>query len=122
MPDRPALAALAVLIVLHATMLLALFFGVEPHPPARVAPFGMAPFLAATVSAACAAMIVGPTDTATGRTLSLATMALTLVSFGPQKLLDPALPLIWPALATAWLALAALALRIIRPLGQGGAA
>ena len=50
-PDRAALAALTALILLHTVMLGALFAGVDPHPPARVAPFGMGPFLGATLSA-----------------------------------------------------------------------
>ena len=111
-PDRPALAALTTLIVLHGVMLSALYAGVEPHPPARIPLFGMAPFLGATLSAAAAAMILGPVQTASGRVLSALALLLSLVSFGPHKLIDPAFPLIWPAVAAAWVALIALALRL----------
>lgn len=38
---------------------------------------------------------------------------LSLVSFGPHKVLDPAFPLIWPAVVTAWVAIGALVLRMI---------
>jgi hypothetical protein len=113
-PHRAASAALAVLILVHAIMLLALFAGVPPHPPARVAPFGMAPFLGAVLSAAAAALILEPVGTPPGRALSVLTMALSLVSFGPHKLADPALPLIWPGLAAVWAALIALGLALFR--------
>ncbi len=111
-PDRPALAALTTLIVLHGVMLSALYAGVEPHPPARIPLFGMAPFLGAVLAAAGAAMILGPVQTASGRVLSALALLLSLVSFGPHKLIDPAFPLIWPAVAAAWVALIALALRL----------
>ena len=117
-PDRAALAALTALILLHTVMLGALFAGVDPHPPARVAPFGMGPFLGATLSAASAAMILGTTGTSAGRALTLVALLLSLVSFGPHKIVDPAFPLIWPAVVTAWVALISLAVRLIRTRSQ----
>ncbi len=116
MPDpKPAAqAALFALILLHAVMLLSLFAGVAPHPPAQVAPFGMAPFIAAVLSAAAAAMIHGPLTRGSGRMLSATAAILSLVSFGPHKILDPALPLIWPAVAAAWVAIATLAITMLR--------
>lgn len=95
-PDRPAQAALAALIVLQGVMLGALYAGIAPHPPAATPLFGMAPFLAAAVSAAVAALILGPGSPA-GRALAALAAIAALVSFGPQKLLDPQFPLIWPA-------------------------
>ena len=38
-------AALTTLIALQSLMLMALFAGVPPHPPAAVAPFGIGPFI-----------------------------------------------------------------------------
>lgn len=113
---RLAWAALAALAILHAVMLLSLFAGVEPHPPARVAPFGMGPFLGATFAALAAAAIMGPTQTKAGRAVALMAAALSLVSFGPQKLLDPAFPLIWPAVAMAWAAIITL---VMVAVGKG---
>ena len=110
--DRPALAALTTLIVLHSVMLTALFAGVQPHPPAQIPLFGMAPFLGATLSAASAAIILGSVDTRSGRAFTLLALVLSLVSFGPHKLVDPAFPLIWPAVVAAWVAVLALALRL----------
>ncbi len=110
--DRPALAALTGLIVLHGVMLSALYAGVQPHPPAHIPLFGMAPFLGATLSAAGAAMILGTVNTVSGRAFSVLALLLSLVSFGPHKLIDPAFPLIWPAVVAAWVAVIALGLRL----------
>ena len=109
--DRVSLAALICLILVHAVMLMALFAGVEPHPPARVAPFGMAPFLSAMMSAGLAAMILGAFQTPAGTVFAIAAAVMSLVSFGPHKVFDPAFPLIWPAFATVWISIAALTLR-----------
>ena len=110
--DRASIAALTCLIMIHAVMLMALFAGVEPHPPSRVAPFGMAPFLAVMMSAALGAMILGVFETRAGALLTAVAVLLSLVSFGPHKLFDPALPLIWPALVSAWVSIATLAVRL----------
>lgn len=90
---RPALAAL---IILQGVMLGALFAGIAPHPPAATPLFGMAPFLAAAISAAAAALVLGSGSRA-GRGLAALAALAGLVSFGPQKFLDPQFPLIWPA-------------------------
>lgn len=114
MPDhRPARAALATLIILQTVMLASLFAGVQPHPPATIAPFAMAPFLAAAISAAASALLLWPSPA--GRVLAVLAVAMALVSYGPQKLLDPALPLIWPILAAAWVAMLTLLVRLARP-------
>ncbi|MCP3970337.1 MAG: hypothetical protein GY717_08480 [Rhodobacteraceae bacterium] len=115
-PDRNAQAALAVLIILQVVMLAALFAGVPPHPPASVAPFGMAPFLAASLSAATAALILGPTASVTGRTVCALAIATALVSFGPHKIIDPAIGSIWPAVVSAWAAMAMLGAALLRAL------
>jgi hypothetical protein len=112
--DRAALAALTTLITLHGVMLMALYAGVAPHPPARIPLFAMAPFLGAVFAAAGAALILGPLTTGAGRLLTLVTIVLSLVSFGPQKIVDPAFPLIWPAVVTAWIAVITLALLLSR--------
>lgn len=112
-PPQSAQAALAVLIILHLFMLATLLAGVAPHPPAQIPLFGLAPFFAAVVSALAAAMMVGPLHTRAGRVLTGGAIALSLVSFGPHKVVDAAFPLIWPAVATAWIAIAVLIYRLI---------
>lgn len=109
-PNRCQAAALATLIVVHSVMVISLFADIDPHPPARIALFGMAPFMAAALSAMVAAMILGPGKPR--RALILVSMALSLVSFGPHKLFDPALPLIWPGLVAVWIALGTLAVQL----------
>ena len=100
--DRPNQAALACLILLQTVMLASLYVGVAPHPPASTPLFGIGPFLGASLSAAVAALILGPSRA--GRVLAgLAAMA-ALVSFGPQKYLDPQFPLIWPAVLSGQVA------------------
>ncbi|MGI3186362.1 hypothetical protein [Nioella aestuarii] len=110
---QSAQAALAVLIILHLFMLATLLAGVAPHPPATIPLFGLAPFFAAVVSALASAMMVGPMQTRAGRLLTVIAIALSLVSFGPHKVVDPAFPLIWPAVISAWVAIAFLVYRLI---------
>ncbi len=107
-PDRPALAALATLIVIQLVMLASLFAKTPPHPPAAIPLFGMAPFVAVSISVALAAMIVGPLGTRVGRGLSVLAMLCALVSFGPHKFLDAQIGLTWPAVAVSQIAVAAI--------------
>lgn len=102
--DRPRQAALACLILLQAVMLASLYAGVAPHPPAATPLFGMGPFLAASLSAAVAALILGPSQSPAGQVLAGLGALAALVSFGPQKYLDPQLPLIWPAVLSGQIA------------------
>lgn len=97
-------AALGTLIVLQLTMLGALFAQSAPHPPATIPLFAIAPFLAAALSAASAAVIIGPLDTASGRVLSVLAALMALLSYGPQKYLDAQFALIWPAVITGQIA------------------
>jgi len=101
---RHANAALAALIILQLTMLGALFAQSAPHPPATIPLFGIAPFLAAALSAAAAAIIIGPLETAAGRVLSVLAALLALLSYGPQKYLDAQFALIWPAVIAGQIA------------------
>lgn len=113
-PDRTrhAKAALATLIILQLVMLGALFTQSSPHPPAAIPLFATAPFIAAALSAAFAAIIVGPLDTMTGRTLSLLAALMALLSFGPQKYLDAQFSLIWPAVIAGQIAAVAIMLLV----------
>ena len=112
--DRTASAALAALFILQATMLSALFAGVPPHPPASTPLFGMAPFVAASLSVALAAILAGPVSSSVGRILAGLAAAFALVSFGPQKYVDAQIALIWPAVLVGQLAVATIAVQLAR--------
>ncbi|WP_108881757.1 hypothetical protein [Anderseniella sp. Alg231-50] len=101
---RQANAALTALIVLQLTMLGALFAQSAPHPPATIPLFGIAPFLAAALSAAAAAIIIGPLESAPGKVLSVLAALMALLSYGPQKYLDAQFALIWPAVISGQIA------------------
>ncbi len=110
---RNANAALAALIVLQLTMLGALFAQSAPHPPATIPLFGIAPFLAAALSAAAAAIIIGPLESTPGRVLSVLAALMALLSYGPQKYLDAQFALIWPAVITGQIAAIAVIVLVI---------
>jgi hypothetical protein len=111
-PERPARAALATLIVLQGVMLASLYAGVQPHPPASTPLFGIGPFLGAALSAAVAALIVGPMRGCAGPAMAGLAAVAALVSFGPQKYLDPQFPLIWPAVLAGQVAAGVLLVRL----------
>jgi hypothetical protein len=112
--DRPRQAALACLIVLQTVMLASLYAGVAPHPPAAIPLFGIGPFLGAALSTAVAALILGPSPAGRGMA-ALAAMA-ALVSFGPQKYLDPQFGLIWPAVLAGQVAAGVILLGLLSRL------
>lgn len=99
-------AALTCLIILQTVMLASLYAGVAPHPPARTPLFAIGPFLAASLSAAAAALILGPGRSWAGRVLAGLAAVGALVSFGPQKYLDPEFRQIWPAVVAGQVAAA----------------
>jgi hypothetical protein len=105
---------LACLIILQTVMLASLYAGVAPHPPAATPLFGIGPFLGAALSAAVAALILGPSGAGRGMA-GLAAMA-ALVSFGPQKYLDPQFGLIWPAVLAGQVAAAVVLLGLLSRL------
>lgn len=111
---RIATSALATLIILQVVMLCALFAQIAPHPPAAVAPFAIAPFLAVALSLASCALLMGSNATGIGRIFCLLAALAALVSFGPQKYFDPAFPQIWPAVMAAQIAIIALAVLCLR--------
>lgn len=112
-PAQIAQSSLTVLLVLQVVMLSALFAGVPPHPPETTPLFGIGPFIGASLAIAAAAIISGPVHTRTGRILACLAAAAALVSFGPQKYLDPQIPLIWPSVLTAQVATIALVYALI---------
>lgn len=119
--SRPIAAALSVLIILQLVMLGALYAQVPPHPPATIPLFAIAPFLAVALATAVAALIVGPVAGRTGRALSLLAALMAMLSFGPQKYLDPQFPLIWPAVLAAQVAVIAVFVGVLFRQGQRSA-
>ena len=103
-PDHTSTAALAVLIILQAVMLGALYAGIPPHPPTATPLFGIAPLLGASMAAATAAILLGSGVTRPGRFLGLLAALMALISFGPQKYFDAQFGLIWPAVISGQLA------------------
>ena len=122
--DSYAAAAMAALLVLTGTMLLAMFTRTEPHPPLEVDPFALGPFLAASLAIGAAAHGL----TVRGMRFAMAAAVLfaltALVSYGPQKYVDPAFPKIWPAVIVAQVAIAVIVgravHRAIQGMGRGG--
>ncbi|MCK1736157.1 hypothetical protein IVA79_19950 [Bradyrhizobium sp. 138] len=94
-------AAIVVLLILTAVMLLALFTRTTPHPPLEVAPFALAPFLGASLAIGAVAFQLGRDGGRVGSAFALLFALTALISFGPQKYLDPAFSRIWPAVITA---------------------
>ena len=109
-----ATSALATLIILQVVMLGALFAQIAPHPPAVIVPFAIAPFLAVALSLAICALLMGTCATPIGRVFCLLAALCALVSFGPHKYFDTALPLIWPTVISAQIAIVALVIVALR--------
>ena len=109
--DSYTAAAIAALLMLTGIMLLAMFTRTEPHPPLQVAPFALGPFLAASLATGAAAygLAVRGMRFATATAVLFALTAL--VSYGPQKYVDPAFPKIWPAVIVAQLSIAVILCR-----------
>lgn len=97
--------AVVALVVLTGVMLLSLFSRTAPHPPLEVAPFALAPFLGASLAIGMAALCVGRRNVPSSHALAIIFALTALVSFGPQKYLDPAFSRIWPAVITAQVAI-----------------
>ncbi|MGJ8529465.1 hypothetical protein [Maritalea sp.] len=102
--DKHPVAALAMLIVLQVIMLAALFAKVPPHPPTVIPISGIGPLVGVSIGVALAAMLVGPNEGWVGKVLSGVAVLLALISYGPQKYIDPQFPLIWPAVVAAQIA------------------
>lgn len=94
---RIAYAALTTLIIVQLIMLASLFAGLAPHPPRTIPFFAMAPFLSVSMAITASAMIIGPLTGKLGKSLSVLAALCALLSYGPQKWVDPAIGEIWPA-------------------------
>lgn len=106
-------AAILVLLVLTSIMLLALFTRTEPHPPLEVTPFALGPFLAASLSIGVAALTFMLRNMRFAMLVALLFALTALISYGPQKYVDPAFPKIWPAVILAQIAIAVIVSRAV---------
>ena len=106
-------AAIVALLVLTGTMLLAMFTRTQPHPPLEVEPFALGPFLAASLALGAASYGLVVRGTRFAMAIALLFALTALVSYGPQKYVDPAFPRIWPAVIVAQVAIAVILCRVI---------
>ncbi len=111
--DGYTAVATAALMVLTGTMLLAMFTRTEPHPPLEVEPFALGPFLAASLAIGAAAYGLAVRGMRFAMAIALLFALTALVSYGPQKYVDPAFPKIWPAVIVAQLAIAVILCRVV---------
>lgn len=122
--DGYTAAAVAALLVLTGAMLLAMFTRTEPHPPLVVEPFALGPFLAASLAIGAAAYGLVVRGMRFAMAVALLFALTALVSYGPQKYVDPAFPKIWPAVIVAQAAIAVIlgraVYRAIRRMGSAG--
>ncbi len=122
--DGYTAAAVATLLVLTGAMLLAMFTRTEPHPPLEVEPFALGPFLAASLALGAAAYGLAVRGMRFAMAVALLFALTALVSYGPQKYVDPAFPKIWPAVIVAQAAIAVIlgraVYRTIRRMGPAG--
>ncbi|WP_371170893.1 hypothetical protein [Aliiroseovarius sp. 2305UL8-7] len=112
--NQTALAGLTMLIILQAIMLMSLYAGIPPHPPATIPLGGIAPILAAGFAASGAAIVLGPTTSNIGRAFAILAVAIAMLSFGPQKYLNVQLPLIWPAVVLGQISAAMIVVSMFR--------
>ena len=90
---QAAVTSLAGLIVLKCILLGALWAQVQPHPPAR-----LAPFIAASFSLAIVSLPLVWWRSKIGYITSIIVGLLGLVSFGPHKFLTESANQIFPAI------------------------
>jgi hypothetical protein len=72
-------AALKCLMILQLIMLGALFTKTVPYPPEAIPLFGMAPFIAVSISIVVAALIIGPLDNRVGKYLSVLAVLMAML-------------------------------------------
>ena len=106
-------AAITALLVLTGAMLLAMFTRTEPHPPLEVEPFALGPFFAASLAIGVAAYGLMVRGMRLALPIALLFALTALVSYGPQKYVDPAFPKIWPAVIVAQVAVVVICFRAI---------
>ncbi len=95
--EKQVSTAIAGLIILQVVMLGSLYAQITPHPPVIIPISGIGPFLSVSLSVAVGSLMLGPLNSRAGRVLGLIAALLAMISFGPQKYIDPQFPLVWPA-------------------------
>ncbi len=121
--ERVRLTAIALFMaIVQIAMLGALYSQTAPHPPLAVPPFAIAPMLSASI-ALCLVLgwLAAQGDKGAVKLIALPVILLALVSYGPQKYLDPAFPQIWIAVVPMQVATVALALMSYRPTARKSA-
>ncbi|MCB1384041.1 MAG: hypothetical protein KDJ73_14170 [Notoacmeibacter sp.] len=113
---QPAAMALVVLAILQGVMLAAMLARVPPHPPFTIALFAMGPWLGACLAAIAVSLMCGAESSRAGKGFALLSTVMALVSYGPQKWVDPAIGQIWPAVLAAQIACATILIRTSLPL------
>lgn len=98
-------AALSALAIVQVVMLAALMSGTMPHPPRAIPLFAMGPFLGASLAIVVAAWHFREAAGVTGRVFLAAASVTALLSYGPQKWMDPAIAEIWPSVLVAEVAI-----------------
>lgn len=111
--DGHTSAAIMALLVLTCAMLFALFTRTEPHPPLEVEPFALGPFLAASLATGAAAYGLMVRGSRFAMAIAFLFALTALVSYGPQKYVDPAFPEIWPAVIVAQIAIAVILCQVV---------
>ena len=115
-------AALGTIAALQVVMLASLLAQLPPHPPLTTPLFALGPFLAASISVALAALILGAGNTKASAFISIIAALLALVSFGPQKWADAAILQIWPAVLLGQIAAAVIFVCAFKTLRRSKAA
>lgn len=113
-----AAAAILALLVLTLVMLTALYTETPPHPPRTIPLFALAPFFGASLAIGAAAYHQLRRNAPGAAPLALIFAVTALLSFGPQKYVDPAFPEIWPAVVAAQLAIAMLVFGLLHRRAQ----
>lgn len=75
-------AAVMAVLTLHVVTLVALYTGTQPHPP-----FVLAPFIAANVAVGVAAVTLLRRRMRAGFVAAIGFAAVSIISFGPHKML-----------------------------------
>ena len=110
-----ARSCLWALVTLHLVMLAAMVTRTVPHPPLTIPLFALGPFFGAVLGIAAFSISQLKAGSSLGLVSALLVAALSLISFGPQKLIAPEIGQVWPPVPTGLAA--AFALPVITYLG-----
>lgn len=98
---QAVLASIAGLVVLNGVLLASFLFQVQPHPEVNLGPLGGAgPFVGTTIAVSVVTVALVTWSNPSGYGLALLVVVQNIVTFGPQKLLEPSATLTYPAVVT----------------------